>query len=129
MRGATAYATPADRPIMGIVPHADTDADGHFVIQRLRLGKFRVSASKEEEGYPELASNFHVGMTKEVVLTQSNQPLAYHCAWGQRLALSPARLRMPLLETCCIPVLNCGGRQSQRSSLEALALFLTSIAF
>jgi hypothetical protein len=72
VRGATAYASPADRPIVGFVPHADTDENGHFVIERLWLGEFRVSAKKEEEGYPELAFAFHVGMTKEVALTESN---------------------------------------------------------
>jgi len=72
VRGATAYASPADRPLMGIMPHADTDENGHFEIQRLWLGKFRVSAKKEEEGYPELTFAFHEGMTKEVVLSESN---------------------------------------------------------
>jgi hypothetical protein len=28
VRGATAYASPADRPFSGVVPHADTDESG-----------------------------------------------------------------------------------------------------
>ncbi len=52
VRGATAYAYPTDRPVFGIVPHADTDENGHFVIQHLWLGKFRVSASKETKDTP-----------------------------------------------------------------------------
>jgi hypothetical protein len=72
VRGATAYAHPADRPIAGIVPHADTDENGHFVIRQLWLGKFRVSAKKEDEAYPELTFAFNVGMTKEVVLSESS---------------------------------------------------------
>ena len=72
VRGATAYATPGDRGIAGILPHAETDENGHFVIRRLWLGKFMVSAKKEDEGYPELTYAFQVGMTTEVNLTESN---------------------------------------------------------
>src|SRR5215470_15487212 len=72
VRGATAYASPTDRPMTGIVAHAETDANGHFVIRRLWLGKFQVSAKKEEEGYPDLTFSFHMGMTKEVALTESS---------------------------------------------------------
>src|SRR5215472_8581719 len=65
VQGATAYARPADRAFTGIVPHADSDENGHFVIQRLWAGKFLVSAKKEDEGYPELAFSFYEGMSKE----------------------------------------------------------------
>jgi hypothetical protein len=83
VRGATAYATPGDRAIAGILPHAETDENGHFVIRRLWLGKFMVSAKKEDEGYPEPTYAFQVGMTTEVNLTASN-PIA-----GVSLRLGP----------------------------------------
>jgi hypothetical protein len=36
------------------------------------LESFECLQKRKEEGYPELAFNFHVGMTKEVALTESN---------------------------------------------------------
>ena len=56
--GATVYANPVDRPIMGIVPHSTTDKSGHFSINHLSWGVYAVSGAKVDEGYPELLSAF-----------------------------------------------------------------------
>ena len=54
--GATVYANPVDRPIMGIVPHSTTDKSGHFEIKGLSWGLYAVSGAKADEGYPEMLS-------------------------------------------------------------------------
>jgi len=41
------------------VPSADTDELGHFQIKHLWLGKFAVTAKKEDEGYPDISSGFY----------------------------------------------------------------------
>ena len=56
--GATVYANPVDRPIMGIVPHSTTDKSGHFEIKGLSWGLYAVSGAKADEGYPEMLSAF-----------------------------------------------------------------------
>ena len=56
--GATAYAHPLDRPIAGRVPHAETNATGHFAIHELPWGLYSISATKEQDDYPEMFSAF-----------------------------------------------------------------------
>src|ERR1022692_1055964 len=56
--GATVYAYPIDRPIVGIIPHNITDASGHFEIKGLSWGLYAVSGAKADEGYPEMLSAF-----------------------------------------------------------------------
>jgi hypothetical protein len=46
----------------GIVPSARTDKSGHFVIQRLVWGEWYVTASKEQEGYPDESNAFYSGI-------------------------------------------------------------------
>lgn len=43
----------------GIVPSARTDKSGHFVIRRLVWGEWYVTASKEQEGYPDESNAFY----------------------------------------------------------------------
>jgi hypothetical protein len=45
----------------GIVPSARTDKSGHFVIQRLAWGEWYVTASKEQDGYPDGSNAFYSG--------------------------------------------------------------------
>ena len=45
----------------GIVPSARTDKSGHFVIQRLAWGEWYVTASKEQDGYPDESNAFYSG--------------------------------------------------------------------
>ena len=45
----------------GIVPSARSDKSGHFVIQRLVWGEWYVTASKEQEGYPDESNAFYSG--------------------------------------------------------------------
>jgi hypothetical protein len=87
VRGATAYASPIDRGMAGIVPSSATDENGHFVIQSLWLGKFQVSAKKEEEGYPELTYAFNVGMTKDVALTETNPTASVSLRLGPKAGI------------------------------------------
>lgn len=57
--GATVSALPLDRGLIGKRPSADTDELGRFQINHLWLGKFAVTAEKEDEGYPDVSSNFY----------------------------------------------------------------------
>lgn len=57
--GATVYASPMDRPIMGIIPHAITDERGHFAIPHLWLGKYAVGAEKLDEDYLDMTNQFY----------------------------------------------------------------------
>ena len=45
----------------GIVPIARTDKSGHFVIERLAWGEWYVTASKEQDGYPDESNAFYSG--------------------------------------------------------------------
>jgi hypothetical protein len=76
VKGATVSAYPTDRPMNGIVPHADTDETGHFAIPRLWLGKFVVSAKKEDEDYPDTSSAFYSDGKVEAVTLTSNHASA-----------------------------------------------------
>lgn len=59
--GATVVAEPADRPIQGVAPTGMTQATGHFAIHNLRWGVYAMSASKVDEGYPEMIGAFFAG--------------------------------------------------------------------
>jgi len=58
-KGATVSAFPLDRALAAKVPSADTDELGHFHINHLWLGKFAVTAKKEDEGYPNTSIGFY----------------------------------------------------------------------
>jgi hypothetical protein len=51
----------------GIVPSASTDKSGHFVIQRLGWGEWYVTASKEQDGYPDESNAFYSGFSSTPV--------------------------------------------------------------
>src|SRR5579872_654487 len=51
----------------GIVPSARTDKLGHFVIQRLAWGGWYVTASKEQDGYPDESNAFYSGFNSAPV--------------------------------------------------------------
>jgi hypothetical protein len=54
------------------IPHSKTDDAGHFLIDVSPLcgrGQYAVNASKEEEGCPDVASEFYGHMTQTVSLT------------------------------------------------------------
>ena len=72
--GATVYANPIDRPIIGIVPHSETDATGHFAIHGLPWGRYGISAKKEEDGYPGMLFEFFARnhATQKVTLGPDN---------------------------------------------------------
>ena len=69
-KGAAVSAFPLDRALAAKVPSADTDELGHFQINHLWLGKFAVTAKKEDEGYPDTNSGFYRG-SKIVPITLS----------------------------------------------------------
>src|ERR1700687_4276204 len=48
VKGATAYAHPTDRGMVAKIPQAETDETGYFAIRHLWLGKFAVTAKKED---------------------------------------------------------------------------------
>jgi len=51
----------------GIVPSARTDKSGHFVIKRLAWGEWYVTASKEQDGYPDESNAFYSGFNSTPV--------------------------------------------------------------
>jgi hypothetical protein len=51
----------------GIVPSARTDKSGHFVIKRLVWGEWYVTASKEQDGYPDEGNAFYSGFSSAPV--------------------------------------------------------------
>ena len=51
----------------GVVPSARTDKLGHFVIQRLAWGGWYVTASKEQDGYPDQSNAFYSGFNSAPV--------------------------------------------------------------
>lgn len=51
----------------GIVPSARTDKSGHFVIRRLVLGEWYVTASKEQDGNPDESDAFYSGFNSAPV--------------------------------------------------------------
>ena len=72
VKGATVYAVPLGRPMAAIIPHAETDETGYFVIHVSRswFGKFVVAAKKEDEDYPDMSRQFYSdGRFETVTLT------------------------------------------------------------
>jgi hypothetical protein len=61
VKGATVYAVPLGRPMVAILPHAETDETGHYAIpiSRSWFGKFAVAAKKEDENFPDMSDQFY----------------------------------------------------------------------
>lgn len=74
--GATVYASPMDHAIAGIVPHAKTDENGHFIIPHLFLGKYAVGAEKLNEEYLDTTKQFYSDGKFDTVTLTSGHPLA-----------------------------------------------------
>ena len=51
-----------------IVPSARSVKSGHFVIQRLAWGEWYVTASKEQDGYPDQSNAFYSGFNSSPVI-------------------------------------------------------------
>ena len=69
-KGATVSASPLDWGLAAKVPSTDTDEQGSFQINDLRLGRYEVTAKKEDEGYPDMQSYFYSdGKTDRIALT------------------------------------------------------------
>lgn len=57
---ARVNANPADgRPMASLVRFVETDENGHFLIDRLAWGKYKVFAKKEDLGYPDMSWSFY----------------------------------------------------------------------
>ena len=56
--GARAWAERTDQ-WHGAVNFVDSDANGHFSIERLPLGTYHVFAEKEDDGYPDISFAFY----------------------------------------------------------------------
>ena len=81
----------------GIVPSSRTDKSGHFVIQHLVSGEWYVTASKEQEGYPDESNAFYSGfgltpVTVDLEKIIGSSLLLYIS--DRKLAASLARLLM-----------------------------------
>jgi hypothetical protein len=75
-KGATVFARPIGRPIIGIIPHADTDEAGHFRIDipSSWFGQFAVAARKEDEDYPDMSMHFYSDGKFETINLTSGHP-------------------------------------------------------
>jgi hypothetical protein len=75
-KGATVYASPLGRPIIGIIPHADTDETGYFriAIPSSWFGRFAVAAKKEDEDYPDMSTQFYSDGKFETITLTSGHP-------------------------------------------------------
>jgi hypothetical protein len=82
--GATVYASPMDRPMTGIIPHAATGETGHFAIPQLQLGKYAVAAEKLDEDDPDMSKQFYSDGKFETVFLS-----ARHAAADVTLRLGP----------------------------------------
>jgi hypothetical protein len=78
VKGATAYADPLGVDIGAVIPHADTDEAGRFIIHipRSWFGKFAVTAGKESEDYPTRMHQFYSNGKFETVILSSDHPFA-----------------------------------------------------
>jgi hypothetical protein len=74
--GATVYASPMGRPMEMIVPHAQTNEEGHFTISHLWLTKYAVEAAKTDEGYPDKSLQFYSDGKFETVILTPRRPMA-----------------------------------------------------
>ncbi len=59
-----------------IVPHAQTDEQGHFTISHLWLTKYAVNSAKAEEGYPDNSLQFYSDGKFETVMLTPRRPVA-----------------------------------------------------
>jgi hypothetical protein len=75
-KDATVYAQPLGRGMGAMIPHANTDESGHFVIHipRSWFGKFAVAAKKEDEDYPDMSKQFYSDGKIETVTLTSRHP-------------------------------------------------------
>jgi hypothetical protein len=69
VEGARVEATPFGKILAMILPWAETDKDGHFVIEHLQLQEYTVSARKEDAGYADMAWEFYSEGTPRPKLT------------------------------------------------------------
>jgi Carboxypeptidase regulatory-like domain len=73
---AKVNADPADgRPRGSLLHFVETDDNGHFRIERLSVGKYKVFAKKEDLGYPDMRWSFYsndVYPTVEITPTNQN---------------------------------------------------------
>jgi hypothetical protein len=76
VKGATVSAMPLGRGMGAMIPHADTDESGHFVIHipRSWFGKFVVAAKKEDEDYPDMSNQFYSDGKFETLTLTSRHP-------------------------------------------------------
>jgi hypothetical protein len=84
VNGATVYASPMDRPIFGIIPHATTNERGHFALHHLWLGKYAVGAEKLDEDYLNMTNQFYSDGKFETVSLS-----AHHSAATVSIRLGP----------------------------------------
>ena len=97
-KGATVSAFTLDGGSAGNIPSADTDDLGHFQINRVWLGRYVVSARKENEGYPDTDWGFYsenkvAPITLSFSHLSANGQMSPSC-WDQKLGFCGAPLRM-----------------------------------
>lgn len=74
---AQVNADPMDgRPTGSLVRYVETDSNGHFLIDRLEWGKYRVFAKKEDAGYPDMGWSFYSNDVFPIVAITPTAPVA-----------------------------------------------------
>jgi hypothetical protein len=108
VKGAIAYALNFDGT-SGLLPQGLTDQTGHFLIRRLSFGRYRVFASKKEEGYPPQDESFYGGLDTprpEVILSVDRPSETVTLRLGRRGGWVTGSVRDEatgeLLETCSV---------------------------
>jgi uncharacterized protein DUF6843/carboxypeptidase family protein len=64
------------RPMSSLIRYVETDANGHFTIDRLEFGRYRVFAKKVDAGYPDTSWSFYSGDAIPVVAITPSSPIA-----------------------------------------------------
>jgi hypothetical protein len=64
------------RPRGSVIRYVETDSEGHFVIDRLGWGKYKVFARKEDAGYPDTQWSFYSNDTFPIAEISPKTPIA-----------------------------------------------------
>lgn len=76
VKGATVTAMPLGVPLATLIPQAETDEKGHFLIRPLWLVRYSVGAKKEDEDYADTTKQFYSDGAFETVILTDEHPTA-----------------------------------------------------
>ncbi len=86
--GATVFAFPVDGRAIMHVRSAETDKDGHFTIEHLQWGTYRLFGEKQDDGYPDTHMwLYDNGTLSECILAPESTPAATIVSIGPRAGI------------------------------------------